>query len=43
MSDKQMIYVCYTNTKPYKDVNGKGVSNLGYAGYEDHFPTINIA
>lgn len=42
MSEKQVIYICYTNTKPYTDANGKKVSNIGYAGYEDHFPKINI-
>ena len=43
MNKNQMIYVCYWNTYPYLDNNGKKVYNIGYAGYEDHFPKINIA
>lgn len=43
MNKNQMIYVCYWNTVLYIDEKGKKVYNIGYAGYEDHFPKINIA
>ena len=43
MNKNQLIYVCYYKTVPYVADNGKNVYNIGYAGYEDHFPTINIA
>lgn len=43
MNKNQLIYVCYYKTVPYVDDNGKNVYSIGYAGFEDHFPTINIA
>ena len=43
MNKNQIIYICYYETVPYIDEAGKKVYNIGYAGYEDHFPTINIA
>lgn len=43
MNKNQLIYICYYETVPYIDEAGKKVYNIGYAGYEDHFPTINIA
>ena len=42
MNKNQLIYVCYYKTVPYVADNGKNVYSIGYAGYEDHFPTINI-
>lgn len=43
MNKNQMIYVCYWNTVRFIDEKGKKVYNIGYTGYEDHFPKINIA
>ena len=43
MSKDQLMYVSYSKTKPYSDEKGNAISSIGYAGYEDHFPTINIA
>ena len=43
MNKNQLIYVCYYKTVPYVADNGKNVYSLGYAGYEDHFPKINIS
>ena len=42
MNEKQVIYVCYYKTVPFTADNGKKVYSIGYAGYEDHFPKINI-
>lgn len=49
MNKDQLIYVSYWNTVLYlaDNLDSKGdrkkVYSIGYAGYEDHFPTINIA
>ena len=42
MNKNQVIYVCYYKTVPFTADNGKKVYSIGYAGYEDHFPKINI-
>ena len=49
MNKDQLIYLSYHKTTPYiaDNLDSKGnrlkVFSIGYAGYEDHFPTINIA
>jgi hypothetical protein len=43
MNKNQVICISYWETPGGIDDNGQEVWYLGYAGYEDHFPTINIA
>lgn len=42
MNKNQVICISYWETPVGNDDNGEPVWYLGYAGFEDHFPTINI-